>query len=193
MNVYVKNNFLNKNEIDFFLELYQRVESSNMWLPSAIEFWNGRTYDISNFLDDGGDREAWRKFMEILYRIRSEVYKSTNDNRVMHPDTFQIVKWVDGDGQIPHADNMDIETGGQGIAPWRIYSSVIYLNDEFDGGQTYFENLGIEIEPVPGTLSIFSCGPDHMHGVRKIYGGVRKTAISFWSDQHINKKIKLLR
>lgn len=193
MDVYVKDNFLHDDDIEFCLNFYKNVEDNNMWLPSVVDFWDKRTYDIAHILDDTADRQSYARFISILYRIRSEVYRATKEVRNMYPDTFQVVKWVDGDGQIPHADNVEIKSGYGGIAPWRLYSSVVYLNDNFVGGETYFDSLGIEVDPVPGRLSIFSCGIEHTHGVREIEGGIRKTLISFWSDQHINKRYNLLR
>lgn len=193
MDVYINDSFLGEDDLEFCLNFYQTVNGGQMWLPSVVDFWDGRTYDIANLLDDTGDRSTYARFMNILYRIRSEVYRAADEKRVMYPDTFQVVKWIDGDGQIPHADNVDIVNGTPGIAPWRLYSTVIYLNNDFVGGQTYFDSLGMQIEPVPGRLVAFSCGPEHVHGVRKINGGIRKTLISFWSDQHINRKINLLR
>lgn len=191
MNIYVKEKFLDIDDINFCIDFYDYIENNKLWLPSIIDFWDGRVYDIFNLLDDGGDRHSYSYFMKILRRIRSEVHLATGEDRIMYPDTFQITRWSPGEGLEPHADNFDLKNNTMGIAPWRLYSSIIYLNNDFDGGQTYFEPLGIEIDPQPGNLLIFSCGPEHLHGVKKINKGTRKTLSSFWSENNINKKVRL--
>jgi hypothetical protein len=190
MQIESKSHFLSDKEIEFCLNWYNAIEGSQMWLPSVVGFWDGRTYDIANLLDDTGDRQSYAKFMNILSKIRSFVKDSFNIDYDLYADTLQLVKWYEGEGQPPHADNVDLD-GGMGIAPWRHYAVVIYLNDTYEGGQTYFINYDRDIQPEAGKIVTFSCDLDHAHGVREIKGDTRKTLTSFWSDKDINKKIRI--
>ena len=52
----------------------------------------------------------------------------------------------------------------------------VYLNDNFTGGSTLFED--IEIKPKPGKLIIFS-NHEHLHYVSEVGGGER-FVLSFW-------------
>jgi len=59
-----------------------------------------------------------------------------------------------------------------------VYIAVIYLNDDFDGGEFFTEDE--MITPEPG-LMIFFDGESVPHGVNKILNGVRKTMVIYWN------------
>ena len=50
------------------------------------------------------------------------------------------------------------------VVPYTDYASILYLNDNFEGGETYFED-GQECKPETGTCVIFQ-SMKHFHGVR---------------------------
>jgi predicted 2-oxoglutarate/Fe(II)-dependent dioxygenase YbiX len=56
---------------------------------------------------------------------------------------------------------------------------VIYLNDDYEGGEIYFPNLSLELKPLPGTLITFPGTLRYLHGVRRVTGGMRHTIASF--------------
>ena len=58
------------------------------------------------------------------------------------------------------------------------YNSLIYLNDNFDGGQFITKN-GISIKPEKGMLTFFN-GQTVCHGVKKVLNKDRKTIIFWW-------------
>jgi predicted 2-oxoglutarate/Fe(II)-dependent dioxygenase YbiX len=78
----------------------------------------------------------------------------------------------------PHADSENPD-GIPHPFPWRDFASVIYLNDDYDGGTIYFPNLNIELKPLPGTLITFPGTLRYLHGVRRVTGGMRHTIASF--------------
>lgn len=57
------------------------------------------------------------------------------------------------------------------------YNSLIYLNDDFDGGEFYTKDLAIK--PEQGMLTLFD-GSKMYHGVKKVKGKDRKTIILWW-------------
>jgi|TARA_R100000149_G_scaffold62534_4_gene32666 hypothetical protein len=71
-------------------------------------------------------------------------------------DWWQIQKSYNGNSMHKHHDDAKIRT---------TFSGVIYLNDGFEGGQTFFED-GTIIEPVAGK-GLFFDGKNLMHGVSK--------------------------
>ena len=74
---------------------------------------------------------------------------------------FQIVKWPVGEFQGPHKD-----------MEYHCYSSIIYLNDNFKGGETIID--GTVIKPKSGLMVLFD-GNNLMHSVNKIEKGIRYT------------------
>jgi predicted 2-oxoglutarate/Fe(II)-dependent dioxygenase YbiX len=59
---------------------------------------------------------------------------------------------------------------------------VLYLNDEYSGGEIYYPNLDIEIKAPAGSLVIHPSDILHTHGVRKVLGGSRFTMTMFAKD-----------
>lgn len=59
-------------------------------------------------------------------------------------------------------------------------ASLLYLNDDYEGGKLYFPNQDIEISPKGRSLYIFNGGGDNMHGVKKIISGDRYVLVAFW-------------
>jgi len=59
-----------------------------------------------------------------------------------------------------------------------VYNSLIYLNDNFEGGQFITKN-GIVLKPEKGMLTFFN-GKKVYHGVNKILRNDRKTIIFWW-------------
>lgn len=83
-------------------------------------------------------------------------------------DWFHIVKWIPSHGQQLHYDLADETT---------TLTSIIYLNDDFEGGETYFED-GTTFTPKVGRALYFD-GNYHKHGVKPITNGTRYT-VSAW-------------
>ena len=84
-------------------------------------------------------------------------------------DWFEIVKWPSPNpGKNLHFDNASALT---------TLSSIIYLNDNYEGGNTYFED-GTTFAPVTGR-AIFFDGKYYKHGVSAVSKSPRYT-IATW-------------
>ncbi len=85
--------------------------------------------------------------------------KKYNENILL--DTCQIVKWPVGSYMNPHKDPGD-----------DAFSALIYLNDDYVGGETCFENT--KVIPETGKLVIFS-NHDLLHSVNMVKQNIRYT------------------
>jgi len=61
----------------------------------------------------------------------------------------------------------------------RIYTSLVYLNDDFEGGETTMPTRNLHVKPKFGKMFAFPCSRDYIHGIRKNTGGVR-VAFTAW-------------
>lgn len=80
-------------------------------------------------------------------------------------NTTHIARFSIGQGMHEHFDSSrpnDIAT-------------LIYLNDDYEGGEIYFPEYDISIKPEPGDLLTFPDNPNFVHGVRPIISGIRYT------------------
>ncbi len=51
------------------------------------------------------------------------------------------------------------------------YAAVLYLNDDYNGGELFFPKFDYDIVPEPGSLVIFPSGELYEHGVRPVKEG----------------------
>jgi hypothetical protein len=49
--------------------------------------------------------------------------------------------------------------------PSLVYAAVIYLNDDYTGGELFFNQIGIEMKPHAGSMMLFATGEEYEHGV----------------------------
>ena len=76
-----------------------------------------------------------------------------------------------------HRDNEDGQYEEQNRNATVKYGVLMYLNEDFDGGEICYPELGIEYKPKPGVLLIHDAG--NMHGVNSISNGTRYSMTSF--------------
>ena len=125
------------------------------------------------------DERLGLDLLELGHRMALEIAAAYAIDR-LYPDDVQIVKWWEGHEMHPHADR-EHPDGSEHGTPWRAFAGVIYLNDNYRGGQIHFPQLGIELAPAQGTFLGFGGGLDFLHGVKRIESGVRYTCPSWFT------------
>ena len=156
---------------------------------SAVDYQGTRKLHIKN--------EGIRLlFQKVETHCTAEIYKATG--KVFYPEMSSLCKWHRGGYQNPHLDTysnqemgeVDEEAVDSGREkPSREWTCIVYLNDDFSGGETYFPPseyypFGHQVEPTIGSGLLFQ-GIYHGHGVFKIGRGPRHTiALWFTEDMH---------
>ena len=62
------------------------------------------------------------------------------------------------------------------------YSCILMLNSDYEGGELYFRNHGLEVKLEAGDLIMFRGNAENLHGVRPIKEGKRYNFIFFYRD-----------
>jgi hypothetical protein len=99
--------------------------------------------------------------LNLLDKINLAAKQHRKDIRI---DWAQIVKWFPTTYMEPHTDFTSADT---------VLTSVLYLNDNYDGGKTYFPSIE-DITPKAGKMVVFD-GKQYKHGVSEILNGFRYT------------------
>lgn len=99
--------------------------------------------------------------------------------RDVKPNTSHAQKWNVGGFANPHSDNSD-NHGEPNAFEINKYVGILYLNDNYDGGELYFPDHGIEFKPNALSYYVFPGGVENIHGVKEITAGTRYTMVSFW-------------
>ncbi len=156
--------FLGKEET---ASLYKIARNFKGWESRGHHFWDGRVCDVFKAFPEWlGDyiTEGIRDIIAINY---GDLFQTG-----VYYDTLDLVKWSVGSNQSPHQDNIPEKN--------RLVGCVIYINDDFWGGETFYPNLGVSVKPVAGNMALHLGDEEHLHGVTEVSGGDRFTISSFW-------------
>lgn len=171
----VKKDFLNLKDCEY---LIKSAVESNLWENGGSGFWENRVINYHTILKY--DKKAGEIMLDASSRC-GNIIKNNYSIPEIYFDTLQLIRWFPGMEQPPHADDMT-NTDIAGFVH-REYGSIIYLNDNYRGGQTYYPNFDIKITPISGTLAIHPGDPKHLHGVTKVEEQTRYTIAAFWTQK----------
>lgn len=168
--------FISKEDAD---EIVYFVSQIKNWEDhEGTSFWSNRG------LTDLTIYNMYNKDLgKYLYDLRARIKKTLQNlygPEEIFPDLLQVIRWFPGMEQPPHSDNME-NTEHAASNQHRKYGVVIYLNDNFDGGKTFYPQHNFEITPETGKLAVHLGDTNHMHGVTKVENGTRYTIVSFWT------------
>ncbi len=179
--------FLTKEETTTLVNYAKKLSEKDLWDKSDPHpAWHDRYVHASSLQNkakgfgEKEDLEICDLMVDIRKRIKNKIIEIRGINVPLYADTLQLVRWLPGNEQHPHADSEN-KDGSAHPYPWRDYASVTYLNDEYEGGLIYFPDYELELKPVPGTMVTFPGTVEYIHGVSKVESGVRYTMASFWT------------
>lgn len=110
-----------------------------------------------------------------VYEVTKRIAKEFNTDKEIYCVDSQIGKWDIGKGSGPHLDTQN--------AGYVNYSSIIYLTDEYEGGEIEFPEQQIIYKPKAGDLILFP-SKGVLHEVFPVKSGNRSTIVGFYSDVH---------
>jgi predicted 2-oxoglutarate/Fe(II)-dependent dioxygenase YbiX len=126
---------------------------------------------------------------EELYKLTTEALIDSQQlvegffPNVVSETKHGVTAMIEGGELPPHIDKM-VYTDGlitSNTSPLRDITTVFYLNDDYEGGEIYFPNLGVEIKPEAGSVICFPTSEKYRHGVRTVLSGERFAISQFWT------------
>ena len=179
LDFYLEPDFLSAAQCDAVVEAYRRNESRAEASITDDNFFSGRFLWISSLPEE--DRYIKRLMNDVRARAAQRLMAFYKLKKPVFADTIQIVKWPAGFEMPAHADNANPD-GSAHPTPFRDYTSLVYLNDDFEGGEFYFDNQKLRLKPKKGLLVCFTGGMRHFHGVGKVVSGERFTMPAWYSE-----------
>ncbi len=154
------------------------------------DFWKGR---ILYFPDILAARPGTAALMRDAQRRVTERLRQFYDlTAPIFADTVQLVRWRTGMHMPTHADRANPD-GRPHDMPHRAFASIVYLNDDHEGGELYFPRLNLTVKPAAGMLLAFTGGWHHEHGVLKVLAGERLTMPAFYTFNSAHRDRALYR
>lgn len=116
--------------------------------------WENRVCTYNSLM--ASDPSILELIYSMIARLKIEVDAFFNvDAKETGP---AIVRWPVGTRQEPHADkefHSGPEKGRANDFPWYDLAGLFYFNDDYEGGELYFPQHGIEFQPVAGAAYFF--------------------------------------
>jgi Rps23 Pro-64 3,4-dihydroxylase Tpa1-like proline 4-hydroxylase len=163
-NIKVISNFLSDAQIAYLMQS----------LPKA------KTISFPSQKDNNHEAVNWMHsymgildLFKVIDRVKDEVIKAYGfDNVKPKKQTIDVVRWDPGSKLSLHADDLGYITDNH-------IATLIYLNDDYEGGELVFETHGITIKPKVGDLLIFPGNLNYPHEVKEVVSGTRYT-VPIW-------------
>lgn len=184
-----RENFMTKEELEF---LSNAAKNINKWDITETHYnENGTIIYDSSYWDnrvasrpilDAIDPKISETISILVERLKIEVDKFFKVDAF--PTSPAIVRWLPGYRQEPHADkelHTGPDAGKPNDFPWYDLAGLFYLNDDYEGGELYFPNQGIQFKPKPGAAYFFPGDMNFVHGVTEITSGIRYVIPFFWT------------
>lgn len=179
-NVGTKRNFISDDERAQLLK-YCEAPFAPWLTTNPNDPWNDRT--IPHNLARSDIRPLLRSIRDRIVQTVSKHFRLENE---LYSDSFSIVRWRFGDAQAPHADSENPD-GTSHPYPWRAYGSIIYLNEDYTGGELEFPDLKLKPATPAKTLAFFPGTKEYMHAVSSITSGTRYTLATFLTHDATKK------
>lgn len=161
-------------------------EASNMikYFESMAHIWGDVAFYGSygmGFADEDNTLNNYGLNSKFFTNLRNKFKQSCEMffQRELRPNTSHAQKWNVGGFAAPHSDNSDHD-GNPNAFEINKYVGILYLNDDYEGGELYFPEHQIEFKPPVYSYIMFPGGHDNIHGVKEILKGTRYTMVSFW-------------
>ena len=98
------------------------------------------------------------------------------ERELWHED-YSILKYSNGEEYLAHYDG-STDTG-------RAISALVYLNSDFEGGETEFVHFGIKIKPQPGMLVLFPSNFAYRHVAHPVISGTKYGLVTWIRDRRM--------
>jgi hypothetical protein len=154
------------------------------YFESKAEFWGDIAFYGSSGMgimhddEETKDFKLYPKFFQELTQKYKEAIEAVF-GRDVKPNTSHAQKWDVGGFASPHSDNSDFD-GKPTSFQINKYVGILYLNNNYEGGNLYFPDHSIDFKPPAYSFVTFPGGIENIHGVREITEGTRYTMVSFW-------------
>jgi hypothetical protein len=160
-------------------KLVDFAETTERWEPGS-SVWHNRVIGPQSMILQGR-RDLALLINDIREKIKSTLEDHYGEGKEIYCDLIQLIRWFPGMDQPPHADDMKRVPDASDWFHHRDFGVILYLNDNYQGGHTYYPQYDFEVVPVSGMLATHPGDDNHLHGVTKIEGGMRYTIASFWT------------
>lgn len=169
-------------DTDMFCENYTNISKWESWYASDNKderygFNKNGLFSLQKCFSDS-DYRIYKIANEINCAINFSISNYKYNNAISNlwlPDFFSIRKYSTGADMGPHNDSEDPTAEKHPIV-----SGVLYLNDNYEGGEIEFINQKISVKPEKGSMLIFPSHAPYTHHPKQVTNGNKYIIPLFW-------------
>jgi hypothetical protein len=129
--------------------------------------------DMTYFSNSNGNNPGVKK----IKCTDHDIVKHISNCSEYVTESVSIVYYPTGSYNTPHADNCILNNGVvTRVKDWT-HSGIIFLNNNFTGGELIYPEQGCVFLPTVGTMVITPAGEDYVHYVNPVLSGERFTLV----------------
>lgn len=166
--IFIVDDFMSDGDCDTLVNWFIGAPKSR---DVVSDFYKDRTISFSQMFHQD------IKIIVNSYRFDVSWLARTLFKEKLYIDYTDAVHWPSGMEMKPHSDNCWLD-GSPNYTNWRTHTAVLYLNDDYEGGRTFFPEINYESTPKKGRVIIFPSGIEYLHGVTKVEGD--RYTLSTW-------------
>lgn len=176
--ILIINDFISKNEVNVLIDIINNTAEEEWYIHyrSTLKDFCMEKFgrdDVENLVAEGKYEitKGWDdKNLSILNFDIEKILSDRLHSMLMNVDPsltasgfYFIQRMQEGVELKAHTD--------QHTDPSIRYAAVLYLNDNYNGGEIFWTNKNIEMKPKSGSLVIFPGDKEYDHGVRHVKPG----------------------
>jgi predicted 2-oxoglutarate/Fe(II)-dependent dioxygenase YbiX len=203
--ILIRPNVINKNGIQEILNHVRSSEATDLSVfdPDKSNETGGIEWVVDKKMRDTQFIEYEPIKDKIIDLFRSTVKEVINPFygiEISESEIPQMLSYGIGGHYKPHIDGESLWRTPDGELIWkksidRDLSIVMFLNDDFEGGDFVFPELKVRIRPEPGMMVCFPSNHHYHHGVEPVTKGTRYSIVcwtrvkGFQSMEEQNKQL----
>lgn len=153
---------------NFCMEKFGRDDVENLVAEGKFEItqnWEDKNLNISN-------TEIQRK----IYNRLNDLIVQSNPN--LELSGFATIQRMQQGVELKSHTDQDTD-------PSIRYATILYLNKEYNDGEIFFPNQGVEYKPEPKSMLLFPGTKDYEHGVKHVgIGPIRYVLVGFIKEKN---------
>jgi Rps23 Pro-64 3,4-dihydroxylase Tpa1-like proline 4-hydroxylase len=175
----------NENTIDEVLKLASDISSNVRFVPSQTngDYENGNEFHQSIRTSSSLSITKIAQFNEVFRQINNKCYELISsavhnyrgifkvEEEIVDVEPYGLLRYSGGEEYKFHYDG--------GTESKRSISVLVYLNDDYSGGEIEFPNFKVKIKPKAGTLILFPSNYAYGHIAHPVESGT-KYVIATW-------------
>jgi hypothetical protein len=146
-------------EVAEFKGLYHDIIRLNT--PESQSVWDKIVYNLNDIFNN--NEERLHDFALVPYLIKYVNREAKQTGWAMYP----------------HADDGEYQSSLENYKPTIVKGIVIYITDDYEGGEIFYINKDIKIKPKSGYLVCHPGSEEYAHGVKSFSGGPRIVISAF--------------